>query len=499
MGLAELVERVTATGEIPTAAELDPYLLGATPSLFGESGRSGTEDQYVARTHHDVDIRLAAALAGDRLVLVSGPSKAGKTRTLFEAVRAELPNARVVVPTPQTLALLPDCVEFTEGGDPLVVWLEDLHRFLTGEALTPALLARLTARRARTLVAATLRDEARDRLRASTAELTHETRVLLQEAIEIALAPTSESPSEQAAAGAAYPSLNLARYGLAEALAGAPELLRRYDDARFSNPVVYAVTQVAVDWTRIGRDDPIPEPTLAALALATVEELRPDLDITTADVETAIRTARTPPAGAGRVAALLTTRLPDRSRSYRAFDYLVAADDGQQHRTPRPIPSDIWRTATEGAETSILVNVGNTAFIRHQVHEAETLYRRVGTGNIFAMHFLGFLLQQRGEIAEAETWYRKAVDAGNFNAIYFLGRLLEERGEIAEAETWYRRGIDAGESNAMYSLGRLLQQRGEIAEAETWYRRGIDAGESNAMYSLGRLLQQRGEIAEAET
>jgi TPR repeat protein len=43
----------------------------------------------------------------------------------------------------------------------------------------------------------------------------------------------------------------------------------------------------------------------------------------------------------------------------------------------------------------------------------------------------------------------------------------------------------------MSYLGVLLQQRGDLAEAESWYRRAADANDTRAMSYLGVLLQQR--------
>jgi hypothetical protein len=43
----------------------------------------------------------------------------------------------------------------------------------------------------------------------------------------------------------------------------------------------------------------------------------------------------------------------------------------------------------------------------------------------------------------------------------------------------------------MFNLGVLLQQRGDLAEAEAWYRRAADADDTRAMSYLGVLLQQR--------
>ncbi|HMB07262.1 MAG TPA: hypothetical protein VKP69_26475, partial [Isosphaeraceae bacterium] len=56
-----------------------------------------------------------------------------------------------------------------------------------------------------------------------------------------------------------------------------------------------------------------------------------------------------------------------------------------------------------------------------------------------------------------------------------LGVLLEERGAIAEAESWYRLSAEARGPAAMDNLGWLLEERGAIVEAETWHRRAAEA------------------------
>ncbi|WP_280474562.1 hypothetical protein [Nocardia asiatica] len=90
--------RIFGVGELPTVGELNPYLLGATSSAFGAPSDQGHRDRYVARTANRVDDCLAQALTGTRMVIVVGPSKAGKTRTLFEAIHAFDPGARIVWP-----------------------------------------------------------------------------------------------------------------------------------------------------------------------------------------------------------------------------------------------------------------------------------------------------------------------------------------------------------------------------------------------------------------
>ncbi|MFI5501115.1 tetratricopeptide repeat protein [Nocardia asteroides] len=495
----ELV-RVYGSEDLPTIADLDPYRLGSTSSVFGRSGEYGMRDSYVPRTAHHVDTRLAHALTGLRLVVVVGPSKAGKTRTLFEAVRAHDPGARVVWPTHDGVSELAAHPWIATSTDPLVVWFDDLHEYLTGTiGLTPAVLARFSARPGPTMVVATLRSEMRAQLRGG-GELGQDTRMLLEQAVTIDLASTSADADERAAADRAYPGYGGDRYGLGEGLAGAPELLARYDDARAADPALYTVVAVAVDWARVGRTDPIPEPVLANLALRELRTTHAHLDATTSDLRAAIETARTPPPGAGRTAALHTSFLDDDTRGYRAFDYLTAADDGQDHRTPRPIPDTFWHDATNDCDTSTLIGVGVAAYRRDDIPTATTLFRKAAeAGNSRAMHNLGVLLDRCGDLVGAESWYRKATKAGDKAALHNLGLLLRQRGDLGEAEFWYRKAVEAGDRGAMNSLGALLGERGDQGEAESWYRKAIEAGNSEAMYNLGLLLGERGDLDGAES
>ncbi|MGW4123055.1 tetratricopeptide repeat protein [Nocardia sp. NPDC004711] len=497
--LQQLVQVFGGT-DLPMVGEVNPYLLGATSSAFGGPTDYGRRDEYVARTANEVDARLARALTGARMVIVVGPSKAGKTRTLFQAVHAFDPGARVVCPVHDGIGELAGHPRLAGSIDTVVVWLDDLHEFLTGtNSLTPAVLARLTARRGRTLVVATLRSEMRAQLRGD-GELRRETRMLLEQAVLIDLASTSDDPAETAAAAAAYPSQEFDGHGLAEVLAGASELLARYDDARAADPIRHTVIAVCIDWARIGRPDPIPEAVLTEFMIQSLRQTRPELDTTEDAVRAAITAARTPPQGAGRTAALHTRYLHDGLRGYRPFDYLVAADDGQDDHTPRPIPDTFWHTATRDTDPETLTEVGTTAYRRANTSIAGTLWRKAAdAGHAGAMSNLGVLLAERGDRAEAETWSRKAADAGDAVAMYNLGILLKRPDDRAEAETWWRKAADAGHTDAMYNLGVLLAERGDQAEAETWYRKAADAGHTHAMYNLGALLAERGDRAEAET
>ena len=345
--LMDLVE-VMDGDDLSSVAGLDPYRLGATPSDYGDLASYGQRDPYVPRSSHDVDLRLREALQPGRLVLLVGPSKAGKTRTAFEAIKDRWPQARLLAPNASALAAVTAHPRVALTSDVLVLWLDDLQRFLTAaHPLTPALLARLNARPGPMVVIATLRAEERGRLRSVDGELARDTRLLLEQAenTTIELATTSEDPEEQAAARAAYPEADLSITGLAEQLAGAPALLQQYRDARYDDPIVHSVLQTAIDWARVGMPRPASAEELIGLAMDVLLQERPELEPTDQQMLEAIsmaRTSRRRRAGGGPA----DRAAPDRIRGYRPFDYLVAADDGQIG-TPRLIPTSLWSSTAQ--------------------------------------------------------------------------------------------------------------------------------------------------------
>jgi hypothetical protein len=118
--------------------DLDPHRLGVDPEVIGGWA-------YVDRA---VDASLRTALrdalnvSGPSLIAVRGPSKAGKSRTLYEAARHEAADAWVVAPRDAEAfadLLKLDGLPRLEAG-PAVVWLDDLEPFVRAGAhgLTPA-------------------------------------------------------------------------------------------------------------------------------------------------------------------------------------------------------------------------------------------------------------------------------------------------------------------------------------------------------------------------
>ena len=212
------------TRDLPKVESLNPYQLGATATALGDQANHGRADPYVARNRNAVDTRLRDLLQPGALVLLVGPSKAGKTRTAFEAVResARSPTAGPL-PTHARRPGRPSASGSHLRRPPRLAGRPP-EVLATHQPLTPGLLRQLTDRPGPTMALCTLRSEERARLGTDGGELSRDSRRLLEDAREatVLLEPTSDDPTEQAAARAAYPDLDLTSAGLAEQLAGPP-------------------------------------------------------------------------------------------------------------------------------------------------------------------------------------------------------------------------------------------------------------------------------------
>jgi tetratricopeptide (TPR) repeat protein len=159
---------------------------------------------------------------------------------------------------------------------------------------------------------------------------------------------------------------------------------------------------------------------------------------------------------------------------------------------------------------------------------AEAAFRRGDlAGGAECANEYGRICGQRGEMAEAESAFRRAADrdspAGwsNLGLILFgehddapgaiaaleraqelgyppasvhLGGLLRERGDLPGAERAWSRGAAAGDGQAAFSLGLLRKHGGDVDGAVEAWRMGRSLGDIDSMRSLGHALKEAGDI-----
>jgi tetratricopeptide (TPR) repeat protein len=507
----ELLNEFPGTdGLLPRISALSPYRLGVTPSRYGSEEQRG-DDPYVRRV---IDAALDQALHSKHFVLVVGDSKAGKSRTAYEAATrlqrvGRSYNPRVIVPKSTHLLeqLLNLDPPLNLQPEPALLWLDDLTESALA-ALTPALLDRLTKQM---IMLGTLTAQRHNRVMDSDSDISRDARMALQRATVVRLEAVLTN-EERVEAEQKYPEERF-EAGIGEQLVAVDQLTSRYDDARGgTHPHGWAVVQAAIDWTRMDVGRPIRQLELLALCPLYLAQVRAYVRHDDADHEEALRWACQPVASH---IALLKELSSDRDElSYEPFDYLVAAADGQDGRLPQPILDPAWDKVLVLVSPSEAFNTSSSAYLRQLPLRAQKILVSLGAEHPeeapLAALSLAVLLKEQGNLEEAKAAFQQAIDSGHAKAAptaaVELGVLLKEQGNLEEAKAAFQGAIDSGDADAapkaLGGLGLLLEEQGDLEEAKMAYQQAIDTGDADeaprAAFNLGLLLEEQGDLEEAK-
>ena len=317
--------------------------------------------------------RLDRALRDKPFVLVVSDSKAGKSRTAYEAARRLWWSRRPHDPgvlVPKGTAAIGPLLDLDPPLDlrplPALLWLDDLAEGELGE-LNGELLDRLQNRQVRIL--ATITAQRYGRIEASDTEIGRTARQALHRAC-VVLLDMELTESERAAAEAAYPNETF-EAGIGEQLVAAEILTTRYDTARHGGePHGWALVQAAIDWVRMDIGRPIRRSELTSLYPIYLRLVRPT-DEPRSDLSEPLKWARR--AVGSRIALLQPTANGGAEASYQPFDYLVALADGQHNRDAQPIPDDTWSQAARLATPLERNRASTSAYYRRLPGLARTL------------------------------------------------------------------------------------------------------------------------------
>ncbi|MEU2561458.1 tetratricopeptide repeat protein [Streptomyces longispororuber] len=521
--------RVADTGPADAGLAVDDH--GAVPGYVARDADPGVR----ARVR-------AAGVHGGGLLLV-GDSAAGKTRTLYEALRAELPGHRFVRPAhPHDVPAL--VAGIAAAAEPCVLWLDELGPWLEdGRCLTAPALTEL--RRAGAAVLATL----------DAAAYTHRRGAEVLRRLPHLLLDRRWSPAERSRA-AASPDRRVARaaradpaLGVAECLAAGPWLWRelRLADRAGGRPRGAALTRAGIDLVRAGLDGPLPaallldahrpyladsggdvlrpEPAADALAWAGTarcgvsgmllpaggDAWRAHPELAAAaddeglpvhpftwfqalgaarDLDAMFTVALNATRHAPSIGACLWRALADAGVTRAANNLgVVLADLGRHEEAER-----VYRTQADPEDAAVLLNLGNLLSATGRHDEAVRAYTASGTrGEAKAWNNLGLLHRDRGETAAAEVCLRSAALAGAADAEYNLGVLLADLGRADEAMAAYARAYAAGDADGLTNWGLLLCEEGRWSEAEPLLLRAVAAGSGKAMFCLAHAARSAGD------
>jgi energy-coupling factor transporter ATP-binding protein EcfA2 len=325
---------------------------------------------YIERDMQDA---VDGAVIAGRPLLIVGHSMAGKTRLAAQRVGALLPDAKLLAP--RSSATLRELV--VDAGLDLanvVVWLDDLERFLRGEsALDGGLLDQI--REAGGVVVATMRLIELEFYRPRNSTRPPESEVLRRFERVTLQRKTTPTELRQIRAAISDPALlaGVERYGLAEYVGAGPDAVEKFDNGETTCPVGHALVRAAVDWRRAGLARVVPFRELE-VALTYYLYDRPDVISDDPAIQAALEwaTERINETVALLVPHQVPTDDEDRKRTqmYEAFDYLV---DVVNSRPDARIPIQVWQrvASAAGADTGYVANAADRYFIGRSAVIAE--------------------------------------------------------------------------------------------------------------------------------
>ncbi|MFJ1876856.1 helix-turn-helix domain-containing protein [Streptomyces chartreusis] len=488
---------------------------------------------YVRRPHDEqlASVVVDAANGTSRIAVLVGSSSTGKTRACWEAVQPLAAQGwRLWHPFDPTraeaalkdLKLVPPRT---------VVWLNEAQHYLgagqgVGERIVAALRSLLSdPRRRPVLVLGTLWPEYAAVYSArpqpiqpdpysQVRELLSRARITLPDAFD---ADATNTTQKLAAAGDLQlaHALQHARDGrLTQYLAGAPELLHRYETA---SPSARALLHAAMDARRLGVGLHLP---LAFLEDAAADYLTDDEYSALSEnwLEQALAEASDPVHG--NLAPLRRVRPraahPTEAKTtapqpiYRLTDYL----DQHARRERRLLcpPASFWQSACDHLASEELINLATAAGDRHRTRWADRLRYQASHGLLVLLdrhrseglrpdrgpdsrllYELAQLRESAGDLEGAASLLRAAGDAGNIGALHKLSQRYEALGEHEEAQQLLRQAANFGSSSAGRELALRSAADGDHSKAEWLARRLADNGETSVWFQLLRAREAAGD------
>ncbi|MEV5162714.1 hypothetical protein [Streptomyces sp. NPDC053728] len=502
--------------KISSLRSADALRFEVHPSLSVEDDKRSLSKlpPYVLRADRLDDLlrsEVRAAKDESRLVMVTGSSSGGKTRACWEAIRAELPEWKVLHPlVPDRPRGLLQALEHSAVGPHTVLWLNEAQLYLLGndqvQRITSALQDLLWDRgRGPVLVLGTMWPDLWDRFwQADVAadELLDGASQLADLAVTVAM-PVAFTKDELTSAAHLInsdPRLVMAREQatsgrISQFLAGAPQLWRRYENA---SPASQAVLHAAMDARRYGYGPLFSPGFLCAAAEGYIDDAAwhaLDDNWFGACLDGLLSQHRQLPGplqryrpraggtGSAEPLYLLADYLHDRSRDLR------------EKVVP---PASLWTAAAEYAPTESDVRAMARAAHKHKALSCEPLYIRAdATGYSGPLHW--FIRQLIGAADYARA--RHLIEAHCPNHSFLLGELaaaLASAGRRREYEEVSQLARSAsGDLRGSRRLAHHLVTARLDEEAERQYYWAAEQGDAFAAEWVTLRAARRGSHAEA--
>ncbi|MFI1996314.1 tetratricopeptide repeat protein [Actinoplanes sp. NPDC020271] len=442
-------------------ADVDPRRLGVHAAIT--SADSTDPPPYISR---DIDRqlrdRLTDAAGRGGFILLLGGSCVGKTRTLYEAVRAVVPQWSLLRPAPDG-----DLRARLSSPPPqTVIWLDELQRFLTGPQRLTADVIRDALDHAAIIVATLWPDEYHPRLARthSDRDNTSATHRELLELAHVEEVPSSFSPRERRNAtelarrdARIQIAVDTPDHGITQILAAGPALVRAW----LHPPDTYsrALITAAVDARRLGWTSPLPRNLLTDLVPAYLSPREraaapPDW------LDRSLTYATTVLLGATAVLDAVAEHM-SAVTGYTVTDYVL--QHGRRTRRTERLPTAAWQALTthihdrEDAE-----RLADSAYDRGLYRHAEPLYRYTASRSRSWQHpadRLADIYERQGRIDEIVAF---ADSLGSWIGEIAISEILQRAGR---PDTALQRLQQCDRDN-MYVRWRLAEVHASVGDID---------------------------------
>ncbi|WP_405968828.1 hypothetical protein OG613_44885 (plasmid) [Streptomyces sp. NBC_00015] len=509
--------------------EWEPHALEVHPAGPG-SGSPGRRvlPGYVSRPHDEVlaDAVRAAADGFSRIVVLVGTSSTGKTRACWEAVQPLAAEGwrlwHPFAPTQAEAAL----EKLDRVGPRTVVWLNEAQHYLGDRTAGERIAAHVhdllvSPERGPVLVLGTLWP---DYLKQYTT-LPMPGEVDLHSRVRELLSGCTVKVPDEFDAEALASAAALARGGdallgdaltrtradgrVTQDLAGAPELLRRYEHA---SPAARALLQAAMDARRLGVGLHLPQAFLTSaapeyLSQADYDDLTDDwAERAYAELADPVHGKQAPlrctiPRPLYRPPTLSSTMpapVPPAAPVFRLADYLE--QHGRTTRNHRCPPASFWHAAQSFlTHSGDLYNLATAAAARDRLQIAHHLdHRAADHGSTAALVRLALLRKRTGDREGAAALLRHAADRGSTDALVRLARMRQEAGDREAIDTLSEQAADRRDTDALEHLAAMLDEAGDRESAEALYQRAAQHGSITALRRLAMMREAAGDRKAAE-
>ncbi|MEU1287969.1 hypothetical protein [Kitasatospora sp. NPDC005856] len=464
---------------------------------------------YIPRRHdHELrDLLTDAASGTDPVLLVlSGYSCTGKTRTAYEAVAACLADWTLAYPKDADSLcrlLVGDAL-----GTRTVLWLNDAQELLAGHGgeTAAAALRRRLEQPGPLVIIATLWPNHQDGLTAhqnDAARDRHSQARALLTAARVITVPTAFDNSalgqlHETDDGSLAVAARTAPDGsITQTLAGGPALVQWYEQADGAqNCYGKAVVTAAMDARRLGHTSPLPLTLLQAAApgyLTDAQRAAAPADW----FETALTFART---RVKNVVAALGDVAHEHGMGARPGVCRLADYLDHHARTARRFcfpPASFWYAVEQHAATAAdLYELARSAERRGRLRLAAALLRRAADGGHNpAWEAIVTMMAYRDLTEEAEPLARSALRNGDPEPMLALAWTLDEFGDPEGTARLVREAATTGRASALISLAAVLPNG---PEAEAALTDAMALGDAGAAYELAELRRKAGDLAESE-